>query len=96
MGGESDREKETFPGPKREAGDSRSLWNREGGAALEGDGCGTAKEWLWDAEAVDDREWGTPPFEEEELCECRCASSMAVRTSGWLAWYFSRCRARER
>lgn len=44
----------------------------------------------------DDDGWGCEALPFEELCWWRCASSMAVLTSGWLAWCFSRWRARER
>lgn len=43
-GGESARENETAPVLERVAGDSLSLGNREGGAGLEAEACGTAKE----------------------------------------------------
>lgn len=95
-GGESEREKETPPAFERVAGDSFFLEKREGGAGLEAEGWGTAKEWLWVAEVEDDEGWGCEVLPFEGLCVWRCASSMAVLTSGWLAWCFSRCRANER
>lgn len=95
-GGESDREKETPPVLERVAGDSLSLENSGGGVVLEADGWGTAKEWPCGAEVEDDEGWGCAVLPFVELCVCRWASSMAVRTSGWLAWCFSRWRARER
>lgn len=45
-GGESEREKETLPVLERVAGDSLSLEKSEGGAGLEAEDCGMAKEWL--------------------------------------------------
>lgn len=81
---------------ERVAGDSLSLEKRVGGVALEGEGWGTAKEWLWVAEVAeaDDEGCAVPPL--AVLCVCMCASSIAVLTSGWLAWCFSRWRARDR
>ena len=94
-GGVSERENETAPVLERVAGDSLSLEKREGGAGFEPEGWGTAKEWLWVAEVEEDDEgWGCEALPFEELW--RCASSMAVLTSGWLAWCFSRWRANER
>lgn len=91
-GGESERENETPPVLEHVAVGSRSLEKREGGVAAEADCWGMAKEWLWGVEAEEDEGWGALPLDEL----WRCASSMAVLTSGWLAWYFSRWRARER
>lgn len=79
---------------ERVAGGSLSLEKREGGVVLEAEGCGTAKE--WGAEVEDDEGLGCVALPFEALCVCRCASSMAVLTSGWLAWCFSRWRARDR
>lgn len=83
---------------ERVVGDSLSLENREGGVVLEGEGWGTAKEWLWLAEAVeaDGEGCGCVVLPFDVLCVCMCASSIAVLTSGWLAWCFSRWRARDR
>lgn len=66
-GGEREREKETPPVDERVAGDSLSLEKSEGGAELEVEVCGTAKE--WGAEEDDEDEgWGCEVFPFEELC----------------------------